>query len=144
MSSMQLARFTEVLDTYGADPQRWPAADRDAALALLADSQVARAQQQEAALLDAALDAYAVAAPAAALRQTIIASAAPARRTWRQSLADLWRELGGWHLAAPAFAASLTLGALLPMWLDETATDLPDEDLIAAIQLVDELSEWTP
>ncbi len=144
MSSMQPARFAEVLDAYGADPRRWPASERDAALALLASSPAARAQLQVAASLDAALDAHAVSPPSSALRAALIAAAPQPRRGWRQSLAELWFDLGGWQLAAPAFAASLALGALLPMWLDERATDLPDEDLIAAMQLTDELPEWTP
>jgi hypothetical protein len=144
MNSMELTRLGELLDAYGGDPQRWPAAERDAALALLASSPIARAQQQAASVLDTALDAYTVAPPDAALRRTLIASGPQPRRSWRASLAELWRDLGGWQLAGPAFAASLALGALLPMWLDGAAADLPDEDLIAAMQLVDEQPEWTP
>jgi hypothetical protein len=144
MSSMELTRLGELLDAYGGDPGRWPQAERDAALALLATSAVAREWQRAAARFDAELDAYAVAPPAAALRAVAIASGTSARPGWRRSLADLWRDLGGWQLAGPAFAASLALGALAPMWLEDAATDLPDEDLIAALQLVDELPEWTP
>jgi len=144
MSSMELTRLAELLDAYGGDPGRWPAAERDAALALLASSPVARAQQQAAALLDAGLDAYSVAPPSAALRAAVIAASPRPRVGWRASLAGLWQDLGGWQLAGPAFAASLALGALVPMWLDQAATDLPDEDLIAAMQLVDELPEWMP
>jgi hypothetical protein len=144
MNSMELVRLGELLDAYGGDPGRWPAAERDAALALLASSPIARAQQQAARVLDSALDACTVAPPDAALRSALIASGPQPRRSWRASLTELWRDLGGWQLAGPAFAASLALGALLPMWLDGAATDLPDEDLIAAMQLVDEQPEWTP
>jgi hypothetical protein len=141
---MELTRFGELLDAYGGDPRRWPEAEREAALALLGASPVARAQQQAAARVDAGLDAYMVTAPSALLRAALIASGTNRRRGWRVALTELWRDLGGWQLAGPAFAASLALGALLPMWLDEAATDLPDEDLIAAMQLVDEQPEWTP
>ncbi len=145
MNSMELARFGELLDAYGGDPRRWPAAEREPALALLEASPAARARQQAAARVDAALDAYTVTAPGTVLRAAVIASGAANKRGgWRVALAELWRDLGGWQLAGPAFAASLALGAWLPMWLDDAATDLPDEDLIAAMQLVDEQPEWTP
>jgi hypothetical protein len=144
MNPMELTRFGELLDAYGGDPRRWPATERDAALALLAASPIARTQQQAAAWVDAGLDAYTVTAPSAALRARVIASAGQSRRGWRAIVTQLWRDLGGWQLAGPAFAASLALGALLPVWLGDVATDLPDEDLIAAMQLVDEQPEWTP
>ena len=144
MSAMNHARFSELLDAYGADLKRWPAAERGPAQALLEASPEATTLRQQAALLDDALDQYTLAPPAAALRQSLLRAALlPRPRSWRESLAELWRDLGGWRLAAPAFAASLALGALLPLMLDESVVDLPDEDLIAAVQLMDEL-EWTP
>ena len=144
MNSMDLTRLSQLLDTYGADPGRWPAAERAAAMALLAASDAARAQQRIAAQLDGALDSWEVSPPSRSLRSAVIATAQPPRSRWHASLVELWRDLGGWQLAGPAFAASLALGAWVPIWLDEAATDLPDEDLIAAMQLVDELPEWTP
>lgn len=144
MSAMNQARFSELLDAYGADLERWPAAERGPAQAWLSASPESRSLRLQAALLDDALDQYTLAPPAAALRQSLLGAAVvPRQRSWRESLAELWRDLGGWHLAAPAFAASLALGAVLPLMLDESAVDLPDEDLIAAVQLMDEL-EWTP
>lgn len=145
MNPMNPLRLAELLDAYGADPRRWPAAERAAAQALLAASPEAASLQRRAALLDDALDQYVATAPAPALRQALLAAAVlPQRASWREMLADFWRDLGGWRLAGPAFAASLVLGAMLPLMLDETAVDLPDEDLIAAVQMVDELPEWTP
>lgn len=144
MKSMDLQRLSELLDAYGASRERWPAAEREAALSLLASSDAARALHRQAQMLDAELDALAVPPPGAALRAAVIASIPQHRRGWVRAVGELWRELGGWRLAAPAFAASLALGALLPIWLDETAPDLPEEDLIAAMQLTDELPEWTP
>ena len=82
--------------------------------------------------------------PDAALRSRILVDAAPRRRGWRIMLADLWRDPGGWRVAGPAFAASLALGAVLPSWLDDAGGDLPDEDLIAAVQLVDDFPELGP
>jgi hypothetical protein len=51
-----LVRFAQLLDAYGAEPARWPAEEREAALALLARSPEARRQRDEAARLDALLD----------------------------------------------------------------------------------------
>lgn len=145
MNSMNLTRLAELLDAYGADPRRWPAAERAAAQALLVASPEALGLQQRAALLDDALDQYTPTPPAPALHQALLAAAVlPRRPRWRDMWADFWRDLGGWRVVGPAFAASLVLGALLPLVLDETAVDLPDEDLIAAVQMVDELPEWTP
>ncbi|EHM01974.1 hypothetical protein HMPREF9946_01710 [Acetobacteraceae bacterium AT-5844] len=52
---MQLSRFLHLLDTYGADLQRWPAIDAAAARALLATSAEAQADWNRAVLLDEAL-----------------------------------------------------------------------------------------
>lgn len=144
MTTMDLTRFSELLDAYGADPRRWPAAERSAAQDLLAGCAQALELQRKAALLDEALDQYLPAPPAPALRQKLLGAVPLPRPGWRDAMTVFWRDLGGWRLAGPAFAASLALGALLPSWLDETAVDLPDEDLIAAVQLVDELPEWNP
>lgn len=144
MSALSLERFGQLLDAYGGDPARWPEAERGAAEALLLRSAPARALQQQAAALDADLDAFQVPPPDAALRSRILVDAAPRRRGWRIMLADLWRDLGGWRVAGPAFAASLALGAVLPSWLDDAGGDLPDEDLIAAVQLVDDFPELGP
>ena len=54
---MTLDRVRTLLDAYGADPARWPAAERAAALELLARSPDARAHRVAAARLDDALDA---------------------------------------------------------------------------------------
>ncbi|MCB1613320.1 MAG: hypothetical protein KDI60_16435 [Xanthomonadales bacterium] len=137
MSSMNLVRLNQLLDAYGASPGRWPDAERAQALHLLAGSAEARALQAQAALLDASLDEFRVAPPSRELRGRILDSFPPRSIGWRAWLAELWQELGGWRLVAPAFAASLSLGAVLPNLLDQAATDLPDEDLIAAVQLVD-------
>jgi len=54
---MTLDRLRTLLDAYGADPARWPAVERAAALELLARSPEARAHRVAAARLDDALDA---------------------------------------------------------------------------------------
>ncbi len=138
MSSMKPARLIELLDAYGANPLRWPKAERAAASQLLASSAEARALREQAALLDASLDQFEVAPASALLRARILRSYPPTPIGWRVWLAELWQELGGWRLVTPAFAASLFLGAMLPNLLEQASTDLPDEDLIAAVQWVDD------
>ena len=49
-------RFAALIEAYGSRPNRWPEAERDAALALLASSSWARRLRDEAAALDALLD----------------------------------------------------------------------------------------
>ena len=53
---MNIERFQEILDAFGADPRRWPEAERGGALALVAGSDVARSRQAEARRLDMLLD----------------------------------------------------------------------------------------
>jgi hypothetical protein len=55
-SQMTLGRLGELLDAYGADPERWPPAEREAALALLAQSAQARRRREASARLDAVLN----------------------------------------------------------------------------------------
>jgi len=138
MNAMSLSRLRELLDAYGAESAHWPAHERDAALALIFASQPARALWHSAQALDSALDQWLPAAPDAALSARILAQLPIARGAWRSQLAQLWSDLGGWRLAGPAFAASLALGALLPLLSGDSQRDLPDEDLIAAVQFIDE------
>ena len=105
--TMNLARLTEVLDAFGADPRRWPDAERDAAAALLADSQDARDLRDDAAALDMLLDLSAAPAPSPELMADILAGAQPAG--WRQWLADFWPFGPVWQPVS-AFTAAAILG----------------------------------
>lgn len=107
MTALSLNRFRELVDAWGADPARWPAQEREAAEALLAQDGRARALQAQAASLDALLSGDRVPPPRPQLRRSILL-AARARRTG--FLPMLWNELGGLRVAAPTLAASLVLG----------------------------------
>jgi hypothetical protein len=104
-------RFRHITEAYGAAPERWPADERDAALALLAggDAQ-AHAALALARTLDGMLDAHAIATPAPALVQRIVASAPkrPDRVRWRSP--RLWFSGMGF---VGAGAAGVAAGALL-------------------------------
>jgi len=53
---MTIERLRQILDAFGADPARWPKAERDAALALLARSPQVRRFREEARQLDSLLN----------------------------------------------------------------------------------------
>ncbi|BBU29156.1 hypothetical protein BTHE68_28900 [Burkholderia sp. THE68] len=104
-------RFRQLTEAYGASPERWPAGERDAALALVhaGDAQTLAALA-EAHALDGMLDAHAVAAPSPALARRIVASAPaqPARAFWRRP--RIWFSGVGF---VGAGAAGVAAGALL-------------------------------
>jgi hypothetical protein len=77
---MPLDRFAALLDAYGADPARWPDAERAGAHALLDRSAEARARRDAAAALDALLDRAAAVQPSSALAARILAQAPRAAR----------------------------------------------------------------
>lgn len=122
-TGMSPDRLAEIIDACGADPRRWPEAERAAAEALLAASAEARALQREAAALDALLTpAPARIEPSDALRARIMAQAAslaaaqPRRAGWRQQVAEAAGFLfpGGRmmpQLATLAFALAIGIGA---------------------------------
>ena len=58
MTTMTIDRLQTILDAYGASPARWPEAEREAALALIAQSAEARAAVSQAGALDATIDTY--------------------------------------------------------------------------------------
>lgn len=73
-------RLERLAEAWGADPRRWPASERVAALVLLARDAGARNLLARAAELDALLDTHAVAAPGDRLVEDVLASA-PAGRS---------------------------------------------------------------
>lgn len=105
---MNLDRFQELLDAYGADPRRWPEAERGAAIAFLSDSAEAQARAARARALDALLEE---AGPPAAPKLDPEALAAsitrtpqrPARREWPGP----WTASFGWPGLAGLAAAAL-------------------------------------
>ena len=104
---MTLDRFAALLDAYGADPARWPDAERAGAHALLDRSAEARARRDAAAALDALRD-RAAAAPSSALAARILAQAPPAPRAKVVRLR-----------ARVAAAVGLAAAASLAIWLTQ-------------------------
>ncbi|HUA52085.1 MAG TPA: hypothetical protein VMB81_07970 [Candidatus Sulfotelmatobacter sp.] len=90
---MTLKRFKHLLDAYGADLARWPAAERRAARALIAADAQARQARDETAELDAMLDRYAPEPVSPARVAARLRSLPPPATDWRAALAELWWEL---------------------------------------------------
>ncbi|MDP6705978.1 MAG: hypothetical protein QF893_06525 [Alphaproteobacteria bacterium] len=103
---LSLERLQELLDAYGAEPARWPVAEREAALTLLDASAEARRLSAAAARLDAALDEVSALRPSAALTGRILEARPRAQGSWR---AIVFGAMPLWRPAA-AFALALVLG----------------------------------
>lgn len=111
---MNLERFTELLDAYGADLDRWPANEQAAATLLLTDRADAREAQRRAAAVDMLLlraDLPEI-EPSAALRQRVLAQVAqlpPAitvpAADWRAQIAEALALLFPTGRRMPQFAA---------------------------------------
>lgn len=104
--AMSLERLAVIVDAYGAEPRRWPAAEREAALALAATAPEAAALLAEARMLDASLDALPLPAAATASRRRVAMPVPALPSRWQEFLGLL----GGWKLAVPAMAMALVAG----------------------------------
>ena len=109
---MTIERFKHLIAAYGADPARWPARERLAALDLLERSDDARALMEEAVQLDRLLDLSPSTAVTPGLQERVLA-ALPARASKASPLAGFLASLlpgrPAWVPAA-ALAISLALG----------------------------------
>jgi len=106
--SITMARLEQLLDAYGADPERWPPAEREAALSLIERSAEARARCDAAASLDALLDLVAYEPPSAELAARVVEVA-------RSRLQPPTNRRRAWpYLAA---AVPLAAAAALALWI---------------------------
>ncbi len=109
---MNRDRFEALAEAFGGSVARWPAAEREAAAALMAaEPDFARAVLAQAETLDAALDAWPRLTMGHDLREAVIAQAGQSRarsglRGW------VWGASAGAGLAA-ACAAGLVMGVAL-------------------------------
>ncbi len=115
---MDAARFEEIVAAYGAEPRRWPEAERADAEAFAARPEAA-SMMAEAGSLDALLDASAEITPLnlAFVRRVIAAAPKPTSRlNWRpaaalaaSALIGMALGFGGARQAAEAHAAAAVL-----------------------------------
>ncbi len=101
---MDLARLRELLDAYGADPRHWPAGERAAAEALIAESAAAATLRDDAAALDMLMDLSAAPAPSPELMARVLAAREPSG--W---FSVLWPFGPAWQPVS-AMAAAAVLG----------------------------------
>ncbi|MFN4284299.1 MAG: hypothetical protein ACK4NA_16850 [Alphaproteobacteria bacterium] len=121
--AMSLRRLIELLDAYGASPQRWPAAERGEAQALIARIEALGAPEERAALraaiddadtLDGALAGAFAPVPDAALARLTAAVAFPPPRAKPSRRFDPFAVLGSMFgsLFKPAAALGAAMAAL--------------------------------
>ena len=98
---MTYERFEHRADAYGGDLRRWPADQRAFAESLVAADPAARVLLDEAAALDALLDASPSVAPSADLTARVL-RAAPGARAKSRPRRAVWFLGAGWAAAACA------------------------------------------
>ena len=127
--TMDIARARDLLDAYGADPARWPAAERTALSAFIAEFPEAARARDRAEMLDRVLDRAGTQAPSDRVRAQIL-SAAPIRSDdWLESLRAAFGSL--WRPAA-ALAFSLVVGIGLDLM---NPAFEPEDDEVALLVL---------
>ena len=136
--SITKPRFTQLLTAYGADPARWPDAERAAARAFLQDNAEARVLLNEAVLLDQWLQSSAVHRPAfSGLEARLLQRVLPAREsglmdrllTWLLPSSDLplrqlWRPVA---VACLPLAIGLLVGFQVELVPEAYATTVEEE-----------------
>jgi hypothetical protein len=100
---MNAERFERLLDAYGAEARRWPAAEREAAAAFAATAE-GQAAMAEARELEMLLDAAPALQPSHDLRSRVLAAAPRERSGWAGGLRG---RLGFWASGAGLAAAGL-------------------------------------
>ncbi len=148
---MDTNRFAELLDAYGADPRRWPAAERAAALALAQASTEARRLLEQAAATDALLAMPPGIVPSSDLASRIMAQLPPAPVAMPgpslhlgQRLMVLLQEISPFRILWPqvatlALALSIGVGVGLGDYM-ETFSVAEDSDSLAVQQVVADAS----
>ena len=98
---MRIERLQTLAEAYGGDLRRWPADQRAFAESLVAADPAARVLLDEAAALDALLDASPSVAPSADLTARVL-RAAPGARAKSRPRRAVWFLGAGWAAAACA------------------------------------------
>lgn len=96
---MNIDRFKTILEAYGADPDHWPEAERDAASAFLRANSAAQAARDAAAELDAMMAPAAIAATPSEILTARLLRAVPQPEFF-----------GDWKHVAAAAALALVVG----------------------------------
>jgi len=116
---MTRERFKMLVEAYGADPRRWPEAEREAALRFVESDVEAQRILEEVRALDRIIDFADTAPVTPELRARILSAIAPRSQAARTSARlRAWAPQTPQWIPLAAFAASLLLGlgagALIP------------------------------
>lgn len=111
---MKAERLHALADAYGADLRRWPASERAFAESLIAGDPSLKAVLEDAAALDALLDAAPTPAPSAALMARLLAAAPRSRAIKSKARSRLGRAV--WYLGA-GWAAAACAGVVVGVGL---------------------------
>lgn len=141
---MDRTRAQEIIAAYGGDATRWPEAERESALILIAGDAALGADLEAAMRLDRELSAWAMAPVASGdVAATSAADAAlaslPSRRRWLPGVA-----LGG-SIAASLLAAVMILPSSTeeaPSASTQIATATPSAALIQTAQVEQDVQLW--
>jgi hypothetical protein len=150
---MNLARLENLVAAYGGDPQRWPVAERGAALALVERSAEARERVAEARRLDRALDAatnvivdeLSIARVTARIQRHLSEPRAVGGGSWLSLLLDAVTPT--WTRGA-ALASVVALGILVGLSSDPSSFDTADASYDSVVSSSDAsvmgvLSPWS-
>jgi len=141
---MTQSRFAALVEAYGADPERWPAAERDAAVCWLASNPAAQALRAEASSLDRAMGTFELPVVSSTLKRRLMEDFDGAQRRWSLRrlvgiAADaVWPGAPLWQPACAlglAFAAGLGVALFAPF-------DIPQQDDVSSsVFALDTLSD---
>ena len=121
---MNAERFKTLAEAYGANLDRWPAGEREAAAAFMAEDAEARVWLADAESLDALLDQAPAPPPSAVLREEIIKGGSRVRQiVWPR--APRW--VSGAGLAAACLLGAFAGANLSASYFAEPASDVAFE-----------------
>lgn len=130
-------RLKAVIAAYGANPERWPEADRAAFKTRVSDDLAVAGQLEEARALDALIDLHDAGSPAPGAVSRVLARARRAQapvpaRTWPDRWRALLADFGSVTVPGGVLAASLALGVALGM-SDIAEGLLPGADAVLTV-----------
>lgn len=133
---MKLGRLSAILDAYGAAPERWPAAEREEALALVRSSVPAARALAQAEAFDKVLNHAAIPELApnsqrfTALHATIVSRVRPRQASWFTrwlgvdlTPSQLWPSLAGLTVAT-VLGFAVGLGGLIQADTDHESEEV--------------------
>ena len=146
MNESRPDRIAELIAAYGADRRRWPSEERDKVAGV--DS-VGDEAWDDARALDTLLETLDAPAPRSELRRDVLLAVAREPRTPRRGVfaawRELWLELGGARIAAPALVLALGVGVGLDWAMTPPlGVEADAEDLLTLVQFEETYTELDP